>query len=164
MIVGSSGIDESNGSEHYVLYPKDPFASAQKLRTWLMRTYNVETLGVIITDSTSIPLRRGAIGFALAWDGIDPMRDYRGTKDLFGRTIRIEVANIIDALAASAVLVMGEGAEQTPVAIIRDAPGIVFKNRGKGKEQLIVAPENDLFAPLLWRRPWKRGGATDVKT
>lgn len=157
-MIGSSGIDESNGSGHYILYPKDPFKSAKNIRTWLMKEYGLKEIGVIICDSTSIPLRRGAIGFALSWDGFDPLRDYRGTKDIFGRIIQIEMANLVDALASSAVLAMGEGSEQTPLAVITDAPNIVFKNRSRKKEQLIVEPAGDIFAPLFWNgRPWKKG-------
>lgn len=159
VFVGSAGVDESNGNGHYILYPKDAFKSARTLRNWLMKTYGVRELGVIITDSMSTPLRRGAIGFALAWDGIDPLRDYRGTKDIFGRTIKIELANLIDALAASAVLVMGEGAECTPVAVIRDAQNIRLKNRAKNLDQLIVSPEDDIFAPLFWNKRWNKGGS-----
>lgn len=156
-MAGSSGIDESNGNEHYVLYPKDPFRSAQLLRAWLRKTYKVDRIAVIVTDSASLPLRRGAIGFALAWDGIDPLRDYRGTKDIFGRAIRVEMANLIDSFAAAAVLEMGEGNEQTPVAVIRGAKNISYKNRSSKKEPLIVIPEDDIFAPLFWRKGWKKG-------
>ena len=155
--VGSSGVDESNGDGHYILYPKDAFKSARRIRSWLQKQYGVKDIAVIITDSTSTILRRGAIGFALAWDGIDPLRDYRGTPDIFGRTIAIELANLIDALASSAVLVMGEGAEQTPVAVIRGVKNISFKNRSKTLDQLSVSPENDIFAPLFWNNKWKRG-------
>lgn len=157
-LVGSAGIDESNGDGHYVIFPEDPFKSAKRLRAWLRKTYGVQKLAVIITDSTSLPLRRGAVGFALSWDGIDPLRDYRGTKDLFGRTIEIEMANLIDSLAAAAVLEMGEGSEQTPIAIIRDACNIVFRNRSADTDQLIVEPGDDLFAPFLWRSAWRKGG------
>lgn len=157
-LVGSSGIDESNGSGHYILFPEDPFKSARELRGWLRNNYGIEKLAVIITDSTSLPLRRGAVGFALSWDGIDPLRDYRGTKDLFGRTIEIEMANLIDSLAAAAVFEMGEGSEQTPIAVIRGVKSVTFKNRSKEKDQLIVDPDNDLFAPILWRGGWRRGG------
>jgi F420-0:gamma-glutamyl ligase len=158
-MIGSAGIDESNGAEHYILYPKDPFKSAKRLRTKLMKKYGLKSLAVIITDSSSNPLRRGAIGIALSWDGIDPLRDYRGTKDIFGRTITIEMANLIDSLAAAAVLEMGEGNEQTPVAVIRGAKNISLKNRAKNKDQLIVEPEDDIFAPLFWNGTWKKGGA-----
>jgi dihydrofolate synthase / folylpolyglutamate synthase len=159
-MIGSAGIDESNASGHYVLYPKDPFKSARELRTWLMKEYKIKELAVIITDSTSLPMRRGAIGFALSWDGLDPLKDYKGTEDIFGRSIRVEVANIVDALATSAVLAMGEGNEQTPIAVIRRATSVVLKNRSpKHQEQLIVAPDDDVFAPLIWRKGWKKGGA-----
>lgn len=146
----SAGIDESNGNGFYVLYPRDPFKSAARLRAWIQKRYGVKKVGVLITDSTSVPLRRGAIGFALSWDGIEPLRDYRGTTDIFGRAFRAEVANHIDALAAAAVLTMGEGAEQRPVARIRGIGGVVL-SESKSKETL-VAIENDLFAPLLFHK------------
>ncbi|MFI5260548.1 MAG: coenzyme F420-0:L-glutamate ligase [Candidatus Paceibacteria bacterium] len=158
VITGSSGIDESNGNGHYILYPKDPFKSARTLRMWLQKTYGVKNIGVIITDSKSDLLRRGAIGFALAWDGIDPLRDYRGDPDLFGRPIRVELANLIDALAAAAGLHMGEVAERTPVVVLRDVPNVVFKNRSPKLDQLIVRPDEDIFAPVMFRPKWKRGG------
>lgn len=155
-LASSAGIDQSNGNGHYILYPKDPFKSAKRLRACLMKNYKVRTLGVIITDSTSMPLRRGAVGFALAWDGFVPLKDYRKTKDLFGRAFRAEVANIADGLAAAAVVAMGEGNEGTPVVTIRGA-NVTFGNR-KTKEPLITAPEDDMYAPLLFRRPWRKGG------
>lgn len=158
LMIGGAGIDESNGAEHYILYPKDPFKSAKRLRAQLMKKFNLTSLAVVVTDSSSNPLRRGAIGVALSWDGIDPLRDYRGTKDIFGRTIAIEMANLIDSLAAAAVLEMGEGDEQTPVAVIRGAKNISLKNRPKNKDQLIVTPEDDLFAPIFWNGKWKKGG------
>jgi len=161
VITGSSGIDESNGNGHYILYPKDPFKSARQLRLWLQKTYRVKKIAVIITDSKSDFLRRGAIGFALAWDGIDPLRDYRGEPDLFGRPIRIELANLIDALAAAAGLHMGEVAERTPLVVLRDVPNIVFKNRSPKHDWLIVPPEEDIFAPVMFRPRWKRGGAKE---
>jgi dihydrofolate synthase / folylpolyglutamate synthase len=158
VITGSSGIDESNGNGHYILYPKDPFKSARSLRAWFQKTYGVKRIGVIITDSKSDLLRRGAIGFALAWDGFDPLRDYRGEPDLFGRPIRIEMANLVDALAATAGLSMGEVAERTPLVVLRDVPNIVFKNRSSKLDQLIVSPDEDIFAPVMFRPRWKRGG------
>jgi coenzyme F420-0:L-glutamate ligase len=159
-MVGGAGIDESNASEHYVLYPRDPFKSAREWRTWLMKEYSVKELAVVITDSNSLLFRRGAIGFALSWDGLDPLKDYKGTLDIFGRPIRIEVANIVDSIATAAVLAMGEGSEQTPIAVVRGAKNVVFKNRSpKHPEQLIVAPDDDVFAPLIWRKGWQKGGA-----
>jgi F420-0:gamma-glutamyl ligase len=112
VLIRAAGIDESNGNGHYILWPNNPEKSAVSLRRALMRRYKVSKLGVIITDSISTPLRRGAVGFALAWAGFEPLYDYRGRKDIFGRTITVEQANVADALAAAAVVVMGEGANK----------------------------------------------------
>ncbi|MDB5237109.1 MAG: putative folate metabolism gamma-glutamate ligase [Parcubacteria group bacterium] len=160
-MAGSAGIDESNANGHYVLYPLDPFKSAKDLRVWLMKEFDLKEVAVIITDSMSMPLRRGAIGFALSWDGIDPLRDYRGTPDIFGRLIRVEMANLIDSFAAAAVLEMGEGNECMPVAIIRGAKNISMKNRSsRNGAQLIVDPKDDVFTPFFFHKDfkWKKGG------
>lgn len=153
--VGGAGIDESNGNGHYILYPKNPRKSAAALLAWFKKMYRVKKLGLIIADSMSIPLRRGAIGFALAHVGFAPLKDYRGKKDIFGRLFKFEVANIADALATSAVLTMGEGSEQTPLAVIRNAP--VQFGKSRMKEPLAVDPKDDLFAPLFFSKRWKKG-------
>lgn len=156
--VGSAGIDESNGNDHYILYPKNPEKSARTLHAWFKKEYNVKKLGFIIADSMSIPLRRGAIGFALSCAGFAPLKDYRGQKDIFGRIFKFEVANIADALATTAVLLMGEGNEQTPIVVIRDAPVSFGKISTKKTGTLAVHPEDDIFAPLFFGKGWKKGG------
>jgi F420-0:gamma-glutamyl ligase len=54
---------------------------------------------------------------------------------------------------------MGEGNEQTPLAIIKDAPKISFVNRVPTleEEQRVVIPmEEDIYAPLLRNANWVR--------
>ena len=159
-LVGSAGIDLSNANEHYILWPLHPMASATRLRKEIMRAYKLKKFGVVITDSRSLPLRRGAMGFALAWAGIDPLHDYRGTKDIFGRPIKVEQANMVDGLAAAAVLMMGEGAEQTPIARMRGVPERVWRARKtrQGWSTFIVPLKDDLFAPFFAKVKWKKGG------
>ena len=161
-LVGSAGIDESNANGHFILWPKDPMRSAKRLRAVLMKQYGLKRFGVLITDSTSRPLRRGAIGFALAWAGIDPLYDYRGTNDIFGRQIRVEQANVVDGLAAAAVLMMGEGSEQTPLALMRGVPERVWKGRHtkRGWNELVVPLKDDLFAPFFAKVRWKKGSGS----
>ncbi|MCX6819858.1 MAG: coenzyme F420-0:L-glutamate ligase [Candidatus Adlerbacteria bacterium] len=155
---GSAGIDQSNGNGYYIVWPKDPFASAARLRTALMKTYKLKKLGIVITDSTSRPLRRGASGFALAWAGFNPVYDYRGTPDIFGRPIKVEQANIVDGLAAAAVLCMGEAGEQTPLALLRDVPKVVWDAKPAKKDDEFVVPlERDLYAPFFKNAPWRKG-------
>ncbi len=158
VLVGSAGVDESNGNGHYILYPEDPMGSAKKILAWLKKTYKVKKLGLVITDSHSTPLHRGAIGFCIGWAGFDPFYDYRGLRDVFGRPLQFSQANFADALAVASVLVMGEGDEQTPLAVVRDVPEKIFESRHTKKENFSVTLDNDLFAPFFERLPWKKGG------
>jgi F420-0:gamma-glutamyl ligase len=80
-----------------------------------------------------------------------------GKPDLYDKSMRITQINLLDALATSAVLVMGEGNEQTPLAVISDAPKISFLTRPptSAEEQIILIPmEEDLYAPLLMGATW----------
>ncbi|WP_245683354.1 hypothetical protein [Wolbachia endosymbiont of Drosophila incompta] len=57
----------------------------------------------------------------------------------------------------TAVLVMGEGAEQTPMAIISGAPKIHFLTRPPTTEEeksVKISMEEDLYSPLLMRARW----------
>lgn len=158
--IGAAGIDESNTSGHYLLLPKNSQKTANEVYRYLKERFNVREAGVIIVDSHSTPLRRGASGIALAYRGFVGLKDYRGKKDLFGRTFLMEQANIADPLASVAALVMGEGAEQTPLVVIKDTPSIIFhKNAPTNKElsTFFVELKDDIFAPLFNLKRLKKG-------
>ncbi len=157
--IPSAGIDESNGNGHYILYPRDPERSARRLLRFFKKEYGVEKIGVILTDSHSTPLRRGVTGFSLAHAGFEPLVDYRGTKDIFGRDFKFSQTNVPDALAAAAVLAMGEGAEQTPLAVI-SGTRYVYRKAPKKKRihsSFDVSLREDLFGAFLKSVPWKKG-------
>jgi F420-0:gamma-glutamyl ligase len=163
-LVSGAGIDESNAGGNYVLLPKDPQKSANEIRAYLVNKLGFKTLGVVITDSVSTPLRLGASGIAMGWSGFEALKNYRGTPDLFGRKFKTSRADIAGGLAAAAVLVMGEGSEQTPIAIIQNVPFIKFQSRNPTKEELEYmnfAIEDDLFAPLLDPQKWQKGGKSN---
>lgn len=145
--LGAAGIDESNGNGYYILLPKDLFASAKILRSWLCAAYGVQELGLVITDSRSMPFRFGATGVALAWAGILPVEDCRGRKDLFGRAIQYEKSNIVDGLAAGANVLMGEVDECTPIVIARGTPRVVFTEE-ETRDHLFVPLKEDTFRVL----------------
>jgi F420-0:gamma-glutamyl ligase len=66
--------------------------------------------------------------------------------------------NVMDALAASAVLVMGEGSERTPLAVIDELPFVSFRADSPTESELArlrIAPEDDLYAPLLQGVAWR---------
>lgn len=157
LLIPTAGIDESNTEDAYILYPRDIIASATHIWTHLKKKHRLQELGILITDSTTTPLRYGVTGIGIGWCGFQPLYSYIGQPDCFGRPLRMTKVNILDALAASAVFVMGEGAEQTPIAIISDAPRIDFVAHPPTEQDLrdiFIAPEDDLYAPLLTSVPW----------
>lgn len=161
-LVAAAGIDESNAKGYYILWPKDPALSAKVIWQFLRKKFSVKNLGVIITDSRVVPLRRGVVGIAISYFGFKPLKDYRGTKDLFGRRFEMETTDIPDCLATAAVLEMGEGAESQPLAIITDVPYIEFIDKEfkpKIADDSFEIPEKeDLFYPFLSSVKWKKGG------
>ena len=150
----NAGIDKSNANGKIVLLPKDSFRAAESIRTQLRKHYKVKRLGVIITDSRVAPLRRGVFAMALGYAGIRGLRDYRGKPDIFGRKLKVTQVNIPDSLATAAALVMGEGSEQQPLAVIENPP--VEFCETVNKRELRIAPGKDiyqkLFAPLLKKK------------
>ena len=125
-IVGANaGIDQSNvdhsEGECALLLPEDPDQSARRLREILMRETG-RTLGVIISDSLNRPWRLGSTGVAIGSSGVSVLDDRRGQCDLYGRELKVTLSNRADAIAAAAVLIMGEASERTPVAIVSGFP------------------------------------------
>lgn len=162
LLIPSAGIDESNAAGHLILWPKNPQDTANKVRRYLKKRFSLKRVGVIITDSKTTPLRWGASGAAIVYSGFSPLNNYIGKRDLFGRKFKVQKANIADALATSAVLVMGEGSEQTPLAVIEDVPIVRFKDKNPSKRELDnlnINISEDLYGPLLKSVKWKKGKA-----
>lgn len=147
MVMSSAGIDESNADGKIVLLPKDSFKSAEFLRKKLIRKFHLKNLGILITDSRLFPLRAGVVGAAIGYAGFQGVRDYRGTQDIFGRIFKFSRTDVADSLATSAVLCMGEGKEQQPLALITDAP-VEFTEK-INKKELYIDPREDLYQPLF---------------
>lgn len=148
LFIPSSGIDESN-SEHgdYILYPKDPTASAKALWTQLRSFWKVKELGIIFTDSHTSPLRQGVTGICLSYWGFRAVRSLVGTQDLFGRELKMTQMNLADGAASMAVLVMGEGQERQPLALITELD-LEFCEESDPRELRIPLKE-DLYYPIL---------------
>jgi len=147
--VSTAGIDGSNAKGYWVMYPEDPFKSAKEIWEYLKEKSGKNKFGVLITDSHSVPLRRGASGFALALWGFNPMRSYIGEPDIFGEKLKVSVMDVAGNLAGAATFAMGEGKEQTPIAIISGVEGLVeFTDKEISIEEYIIPPEEDLFNPF----------------
>lgn len=159
-LIPMAGIDESNGDGHYVLWPTDAQATANRVRAWARRKFGLSQIGAVITDSTCHPLRRGTNGIMLAYSGFRALNDYVGRPDLFGRPFTVSQADVAGGLAAAAVLQMGEGAEQTPIAVLTELPFVHFQDRDPTPEELatvIISLDEDLFAPFLTSVQWHTG-------
>jgi F420-0:gamma-glutamyl ligase len=147
MILPSAGIDESNANGRLILLPKDSFKSASLIRNKLQKYYRVKNLGIILTDSRTMPLRSGVVGIALGYAGFKGFRDYRGKPDIYGRKLKFSSTDVADSLATVAVFLMGEGDEKQPLALIQDVP-VEFCER-VNRNELHIDIENDMFKPFF---------------
>lgn len=130
--VANAGVDQKNAPHGYViLWPRDSDKTSRRLRGQMERRYG-KRLGILIVDSRVTPLRLGTVGLALGCAGFAPVRDLRGSSDLYGRRARITVHAVADGLASVAHLVMGESKEQTPFVLVRNSPAMVdMRNRSR---------------------------------
>ncbi len=151
MAMANAGIDDSNGNGKLILLPKDSYKAAEMLRKELSKRYGIKDLGVLITDSRVAPLRAGVVGVALGYAGFKGLRDYRGKYDISRRKLKFTQTNIADTLSSAAILVMGEGSERQPLAVIEDAP-VEFTKKAK-RGELVIAPKDDMYGPLFGKIP-----------
>lgn len=156
MIVPAAGIDESNTEgDDYIIFPPHPFKILEALYHDLRAYYAVQKFGLIMTDSHTTPLRRGVTGISLAWWGFKPHVSQINKPDLFNRPLKTTTINVVDALAASAVLTMGEGNEQTPLALIQGAPHMDFdEDNEASRADFFVEPDLDVYKYLLKNPNW----------
>jgi len=136
----NAGIDHSNveGSDNILLLPEDADESARKIKDSLFELTG-KKVSVIITDTNGRAFRIGQTGAAVGIAGIIAMRDWRGTRDLFGRVLEVKNEGVVDELAGFANLLMGEGDGGTPVVVIR---GLEMYHESYGIRELL-RPENE---------------------
>lgn len=148
MVSVNAGIDKSNveGEDNFALLPSDPDRSAEKIRAEISRLTG-SSIAVIICDTVSRPFRRGQVEFAIGVAGMNPFKDYRGKKDLFNYVLRVKNIAIADEIAAAAELVIGQGREATPVAIVRNLERVEICEGHTAKE-LFIPREEDLFSDI----------------
>ncbi len=162
LMVASSGIDHSNANGGLVLWPSNPQKSANEIREYLSKKNRIKNLGVIVTDSRVSPLRWGVTGVAIAHSGFRALKDYVDKPDIFGRLMKVEKSNMPDSLATAAVIEMGEGAEQRPLAVIENVTDLEFQHRNPTRQELKalrIEMGDDLFSSMLTGAKWKKGGS-----
>lgn len=141
LLVPNAGLDESNVSEGFAIgWPHVPVDSLRAVKEGLGAD-----IALILTDSCCVPRRSGVTAFALACVGIDPFRSEIGNTDLFGKTMRVTVEATADQLAIAGNAVMGNAAQATPAAVIREhgIPFSTFSGWVNGMD-----PKKDLFKDM----------------
>lgn len=145
----NAGIDKSNvqGDDAYALLPLDPDESARRIRSDIIKLTR-KNVAVVICDTYSRPFRRAQVEFAIGIAGINPFKDYRGQKDLFGYVLKVKKAAIADEIASAAELAMGQGREAVPVVIIKNLSRAEMVERATAQD-LLISKLEDLFSGTL---------------
>jgi coenzyme F420-0:L-glutamate ligase/coenzyme F420-1:gamma-L-glutamate ligase len=141
-VCANAGVDQSNmEGDTAVLLPVAPDESASRLQDVVKKKVGKE-IAVVITDTFGRTFRNGQTNVAIGIAGINPIKSYIGTYDMYGRELRVTEIAVADEIASAAELVMGK-AEGTPVAIVR---GYKFQKASTSSvKSLLRARERDLF-------------------
>ena len=143
-VCANAGVDESNGVEPgmLTLLPKDPDASAERLRAALAARFGVE-IAVVVTDTFGRPWREGLVEVALGCAGMDPLLDLRGRADLAGRELHHTVVGLADTVAAASGLVMEKDSRNAAAIVrgVRYAPA----TGEAAVRRMVRRPDLDLF-------------------
>jgi coenzyme F420-0:L-glutamate ligase/coenzyme F420-1:gamma-L-glutamate ligase len=144
-VCANAGVDASNvpGHDTVVLLPRDPDASARRLRGRLRELLGAAP-GVLITDSFGRAWRHGQVDVAVGCAGLSPLEDWRGRRDAEGRELRATWIGVADELAAVADLARRKDGRQ-PVVVVRGAERHVTADDGPGAIALIRPEAEDLF-------------------
>lgn len=145
-VLANAGIDQSNlpdniAGDRVLLLPVDPDSSADKIRVSLAEKCGRKVC-VAIIDSFGRAWRIGTTGACIGASGFRPVRDMRGGRDLYGRTLQSTIIGIGDELAAAASLVMGQAAEGTPIVLVK---GLPMSGEGGTARDLVRPVQEDLF-------------------
>ena len=149
LICLNAGVDKSNvqGRWIYSRLPPDSDNSASEIRRRL-EALSGRQLAVIVADTFSRPMRVGQVEFAIGVAGMEPIVDYRGLRDLFGYQLRFKYVALADEVAAAAELVMGQGTEGTPVALVRGLDRVKKSDKQNLSKSLLLHHKRDLFHGL----------------
>ncbi len=142
LVCANAGVDASNvpGADIVALLPRDPDASAERIRRGLAERLGV-AVGVVISDTFGRVWRVGQTNVAIGVAGLRPLQSYVGVQDAYGYDLRVTQLAVADEIAAAAELVMGK-VDAVPVAVVRGLGHLLGDGRAT---ELVRPPETDLF-------------------
>ena len=142
-ICANAGIDQSNVSKsknRVLLLPKDPDKSADSIKKEVYEKTR-KNIAVLITDTFGRPFRMGQTNVAIGIAGINPLKNYKGKRDMFGKIMMVTEIAIVDEIAGAAELVMGKS-EGIPVAIVRNA---IYSKHHSSIKKIVRKETQDIF-------------------
>ena len=144
-VCANAGVDASNApaSETVVLLPRDPDASARRIRARL-RELTGRAPAVLISDSFGRPWRHGQVDVAIGLAGLQPLDDWRGRRDARGLELAATWLAISDAAAAVAELARAKDSRE-PVVVLEGLERYVAPADGPGACALLRPSSEDLF-------------------
>ena len=148
VLIPNAGIDNSNTPKNQVvLWPKEPFSDARKIRQELSKEYGLKNFGILISDSHCQPLRLGTSGIAIGWAGFEGVSDERGSKDLFDKEMQYTQIAVADCIASAANLLMGETNASIPFVIIRGLD-VKWTNKKATADDYFISPDECIYSSL----------------
>ncbi|HEV7585129.1 MAG TPA: coenzyme F420-0:L-glutamate ligase [Solirubrobacteraceae bacterium] len=146
-VCANAGVDASNSgaAETLTLLPRDPDASARKIRARLRELLSAETPpAVLISDSFGRAWRHGQLDVAIGLAGMQPLDDWRGRRDARGLRLEATWLAVADAATATADLVRAKDSRE-PVVVIEGLSRFVTDDDGPGAAALLRPLAEDLF-------------------
>jgi coenzyme F420-0:L-glutamate ligase / coenzyme F420-1:gamma-L-glutamate ligase len=146
LVMAAAGIDASNtASGTVVLLPRDPDASARRLRETLAERTG-RNVAVLVTDTAGRAWRNGQTDIAIGAAGLEVLHDYAGRVDPHGNELEVTAPAVADELAAAADLVKRK-LDRRPAALVRGLAGLVLDRgaHGAGAAGLVREESQDMF-------------------
>lgn len=145
-VCANAGVDTSNteAPDTAIALPRDPDASARRLRTALRRGAGAAP-AVVIADSFGRAWRHGQVDVAIGIAGLRPLADWRGRTDRGGRELRATWIAVADQLAAAADLARGGKDSGEPAVLVGGLGAHVTMADGPGVRALLRDRHEDLF-------------------
>ena len=140
-VCANAGIDESNVKDGYVtLLPDDPDKSANLLKDRVKQKTGKD-IAVIISDTFGRPFRLGQTDVAIGIAGLEPILDYNGKPDTFGKIMQVTAIAVADEICSTSELVMGK-VQKCPIAVIRNYN---FSSSTAKIQEMLRSDHDDLF-------------------
>ena len=142
-ICANAGVDESNLAENetVITVPKNPDLSMKLLRDKLRNYFNLENLGLVMSDTFGRPWRIGQVNAAIGIAGLPATKKEQGTRDAWGNQLYVTEPAFCDEIAASSGLLMSK-AGKCPAILLR---GLSWSSEYGSASDILREQKEDMF-------------------